>query len=104
ALLEEAIEAIGERAAGLPARILSRLPLALVNTAARSRMAPLAQRAVELARQAGDSVALGSALSLMDSSLWGPDQVQERVAAANELIRLAGDSGDRELELQGYAW
>ena len=104
ALLEEAIEALGERDAGLRARLLSRLALELAYTDERSRMAPLSQRAVELARQAGDSVALGSALSLMDSILWGPDQVQERVAAANELIRLAGDSGDRELELQGYAW
>jgi tetratricopeptide (TPR) repeat protein len=40
----------------------------------------------------------------MDSILWGPDQVQERVAAADELIRLADGVGDRELALQGYAW
>ncbi|MBV9411643.1 MAG: AAA family ATPase [Acidimicrobiia bacterium] len=104
ALLEEAIDGLGDRNAGLRARLLSRLALELAYTDERSRMAPLSQRAVQLARQAGDSVALGSALSLMDSILWGPDQVQERVTAANELIRLAGDAGDRELELQGYAW
>ncbi|MBV8986463.1 MAG: AAA family ATPase [Acidimicrobiia bacterium] len=103
-LLEEAIEQLGEAEPGLRARLLSRLALELAYTDERTRMAPLTQRAVALARQAGDSVALGSALSVMDSILWGPDQVQDRVAAANELIRLGDESGDRELTLQGFAW
>jgi len=104
ALLEGAIDALGDGHPGLRARLLARLALELAYTDERSRMAPLTQRAVELARQAGDRVALGSALSVMDSILWGPDQVQERVAAADALIRLADGVGDRELALQGYAW
>src|SRR5262249_41646285 len=100
----EAIAKLGEAEPGLRARLLSRLALELAYTDERSRMAPLTQRAVELARQAGDSVALGSALSVMDSILWGPDQVPERVAAADELVRLADEAGDHELALQGYAW
>ncbi|MBV8981904.1 MAG: hypothetical protein JO086_13450, partial [Acidimicrobiia bacterium] len=103
-LLEDAIEGLGATEPGLRARLLSRLALELAYTDERPRMASLTQGAVELAREAGDSVALGSALSVMDSILWGPDQVQERVAAANELVRLGDESGDRELTLQGYAW
>jgi tetratricopeptide (TPR) repeat protein len=104
ALLEEAAKRLGDRDPGLLARLLARLALELAYTDERWRMAQLTQRAVELARQAGDSVALGSALSVMDSILWGPDQVQDRVAAADELIRLADGVGDKELALQGYAW
>jgi tetratricopeptide (TPR) repeat protein len=103
-LLEEAIDRLGDSDPGLRARLLARLALELAYTDERWRMAALTQHAVELARQAGDSVALGSALSVMDSILWGPDQVQDRVEAADELIRLADGVGDKELALQGLAW
>src|SRR5205085_3592217 len=48
--------------------------------------------------------ALCYALSAVHDAAWGPEALVERAEAARELVELAGEVGDKELALQGYAW
>jgi hypothetical protein len=36
-------------------------------------------------------------------AVWGPDGLDERTALAEEILRLARETGDREMELDGHA-
>jgi hypothetical protein len=36
-------------------------------------------------------------------AVWGPDGLDERTALAEEILRLAQETGDREIELGGHA-
>src|SRR6266542_239531 len=58
---------------------------------------------VAMARRLADPVALRSALDTRWMAVWGPDGLGERTALAEEIVRLARETGDREMELDGHA-
>ena len=47
---------------------------------------------------------LASVLSTRHVALFGPDDLEERLAVADEIVRLARRMDDAELELQGHGW
>jgi DNA-binding CsgD family transcriptional regulator len=103
-LLEEAFGALAEADSPLRARVLAALARALYFAGERDRGTALSEQAVALARRAGDPTALAYALGVRRIAIWGPDHGEERLAVADELIRLADATGDLELALAGHEW
>jgi tetratricopeptide (TPR) repeat protein len=102
ALLEEAERALGDREDGLRAKVLARLAAAVLLTASPERRIALCDEAVAIARQTADDRTLLLVLSARHFALWGPDNLDERIADANEILRLAGRTSDREYTLAGH--
>jgi DNA-binding SARP family transcriptional activator len=103
-LIEEALAAVGDGDPPLRARLLARLAMELSFSEQRERRADLSGEAVDIARRTGDTSGLGFALVARHWSLWGPQNVQERLATANDLLALAERSGDERLAMQGHRW
>lgn len=55
-----------------------------------------------MARRIGDTAALVAALSARHLAIWGPENVEDRLATATEIVRLAEGTGNREWALQGH--
>jgi tetratricopeptide (TPR) repeat protein len=62
----------------------------------------MAEEAVEMARRLGDPATLAYALEGRCETYWGPDALGERLALANELIRVAESAGDAERAYAGH--
>jgi AAA ATPase domain len=103
ALLQEALEALGPQDSALRARLLARLSLEFVFSDETEAMASLSLEAVAMARRLADPAALRTALDTRWMAVWGPDGLDERTALAAETLRLARETGDREMELDGHA-
>jgi DNA-binding SARP family transcriptional activator/tetratricopeptide (TPR) repeat protein len=103
-LLEEALAAAGDADDSLRARLVARLAIELSFSDERERRAQLSGEAVEIARRVGDTSGLGFALVARHWSLWGPQNVHERLQAANDLLGLGQRSGDERLTMQGHRW
>jgi class 3 adenylate cyclase/tetratricopeptide (TPR) repeat protein len=104
ALLEEALEAIGDASPPLRARLLARLAVEVYYVPPPSRREELSDEAVRLARESGAADALVDALNARHAALWSPDRLEERLAVAHELVELAEQIGDRERSLQARTW
>jgi tetratricopeptide (TPR) repeat protein len=103
-LIEEALAAVGDSDPALRARLLARLAMELSFSEQTERRAELSSEAVDIARRAEDASGLGFALVARHWSLWGPQNVQERLATTNDLLALAERSGDERLAMQGHRW
>jgi predicted ATPase/DNA-binding CsgD family transcriptional regulator len=110
-LLEEANAALaaaqdGERRedATLRARVLARLATQLQFSGQHVRCDDLSRRAIALARTLDDPVTLAYTLVARHLAIWGPENVEERLALATESLRLAETVGDRELALTAHVW
>ena len=103
-LLEEAVRVLGAEDGALRARVLAHLAAELWYTGTPERRAELSREAVAMARRLGDRRALTFALSSRHLALWGPANVEERLAVAGEVVRLATAIGDVERVLQGRVW
>jgi tetratricopeptide (TPR) repeat protein len=101
ALLREALDALPASDSPLRARLLARLSLELTFSDESELAEPISREAVELSRRLGDVASLGSALRARWMAVWGPDGLEERSALAEETLRLARATGDRELEVAG---
>src|SRR4030095_6052681 len=86
------------------ARLLGRLAMELYWSDAAPRRAALSQEAVDIARRTGDSLALALALSARHVALWGPENADERLATARDILHLAEEIGDVETALRGRIW
>jgi tetratricopeptide (TPR) repeat protein len=104
ALLEEAMDALGDEATPLRARILARLGLELYYAGDPSRRLALTEAALVTARRLDDPHTLASCLIARHYALWRPETVRERLSVAGELRRVAELTGDPELELEGAGW
>ena len=104
AVLEHALEELGEEDSPLRARLLARLSLELYYAGQPERRMALSEEAVAIARRTGDPATLASALDARHYVLWRPENVEERLEVAAELRRIAAESGDLELELEGAGW
>ena len=88
----------------LRARVLAQRAMQLYWTSEREHGTALSAQAVEMARAVGDPTTLVYTLAARHAALWGPDAVDEQLAVANEVVRLAESSGDRERGLVGQGW
>ena len=104
AVLEEALEVIGDEETPLRARVLARLAFESYYARDESRRLELSGQAVSLARRTGDLATLAVCLDARHYALWRPETVDERLAVAAELSSTAQRVGDRELELEGAGW
>ena len=103
-LLEEALAALGGDGGPLRARLLARLALELYYSGDPERRLALSEEAVDLARSLGDPRTLATCLDARHYALWRPENVHERLEVAAELRRVAEETGDPELELEGAGW
>ena len=103
-LLEEAAHVLRSTERGaLRARVLARLGVALEPGGGQgARRKALTEEAIELARGTGDPSTLGYALAVHCDVSAGPDWSEARRDAASEVVALARQTGDRELELLGH--
>ncbi|MEA2394150.1 MAG: hypothetical protein QOJ82_2041, partial [Solirubrobacteraceae bacterium] len=102
ARLEEALETAEDGA--LRSRLQARLAVELYYAPDRTRSETLSAEAVASARAADDASALASALNARHVALWRPDRVQERLAAAGDMIAAAREAAERPAELQARNW
>lgn len=102
-LLEEALEALGSEENDLAARVMVRLAAGpLRDTPDTATRDELSRRAVDLARRLGDPMTLAYTLAGRYAATWWPENLEERVELARELIAAARLAGDMERELQGH--
>jgi tetratricopeptide (TPR) repeat protein len=101
-LLESALDASGEEDSVLRARLLARLSGALRDRPPEGMAATVSERAVEIARRLGDPATLAYALEARWASLWLPENPEERLAIATEILQVAREVGDAERIAQGY--
>jgi tetratricopeptide (TPR) repeat protein len=101
-LLEEALEALPSDDSSLRAWIMARLAVALSFVGSDERRLELSEEAVAMARRVGDPAALAYALSTYCDARATPEHLDERLAASGEMVELARQAGDRELELLAH--
>jgi DNA-binding SARP family transcriptional activator/tetratricopeptide (TPR) repeat protein len=106
----ELIEMI-ERALELePGRTLMRVRLlaclcgAIYYSSDRDRMSALSQEAIEIATELGDPEARAHACGARRRVLWDAPHLQDRIEASTEMLTLARQIGNLELQLQAHAW
>src|SRR5262249_6627742 len=102
ASLEEALVAIADDRSVVRALVLGRLAVELYFDDQLSRCDALSAEALALARDLGDESVLTSTLACRHMAIWGPDNLDERLALADELIAVAEKTGQRELALSGW--
>lgn len=101
-LLGEALEALPVGDSPLRARVLARLAVELYYTSAHEERAALSLEAVEMADRLGDPAVRLAALYSRHWSMLGPDGLDEQLTAANEILQLARETGDREMEFRSH--
>ena len=85
-------------------RLLARLCGPLYYSPWRDEMAALAAEATSLAAELGDPESRALAAAARRRAFWGPEQLEQRLSDATELLTYAREAGDLELALQGHAW
>ncbi|MBI4517691.1 MAG: protein kinase [Deltaproteobacteria bacterium] len=103
-LLEEALATLPDADSALRAQAMARLAAHLYWTEARDRIVAVSQAAVEMAQRVGDPAALARTLSMRQMVLWNPLNVEELLAAANQIMHLAEVGGDQNLRPIGHEW
>jgi eukaryotic-like serine/threonine-protein kinase len=101
-LLDDALRELGERESALRAKLLARLAGALRDQPEPERRTELTAQAVDIARRLEDRSALAYALDGQYCAVWGPDNPEERLQIADELLRVSTEVGDRERMIQGH--
>jgi tetratricopeptide (TPR) repeat protein len=99
-LLEEARAALGAEAGPLKVRVMSRLAGALRDQHDRGPRERLSRQAVEIARRLGDPRTLAYALDGRFAAILWPENPDERLSVAGELLELAEGVGDPERAVQ----
>jgi class 3 adenylate cyclase/tetratricopeptide (TPR) repeat protein len=100
-LLEETLAVLGETDSALRARVLARLAKALQSSPDPARRAQLGRSAVAMARRLGDPATLATVLYEHHMATWGPDNLEERLVTATEVVELAEAAGDPVTALRG---
>jgi tetratricopeptide (TPR) repeat protein len=100
-MLEEALHRIDEGDSPMRAALLARLCVELYWTDALERRRELGKAAVAMARRVGVPSVLAYALSSGRFASWGPGDVVERLAIADEVVSIGDVSGQQELALRG---
>jgi len=104
-LLEEALHALVETDSALRARVLAGLAGALSFTGRQERAVAVAHQSIAMARRLADPLVLAAVLDFSFHAFRGqPERITERLAYATEIRRLAEETGEREMVLDGYIW
>lgn len=101
AMLEAALEAQDPAETTLRARLLANLAVEVVYGKDRSRRHTLSAEALAMARRSGDQRTLAHVLLARIVAIWGPDTVEERLRATEELLAVAGRIDDPVLVCSG---
>jgi class 3 adenylate cyclase len=101
-LLRGALEALPSRDAPLRVRVMSRLAVELYYKDGVEERSQLAREAVEMAERLGNPAVQLIALYSLHWSRLGPDNLDEQVDAADRIISLARQCGEREMEFRGH--
>ena len=103
-LLEQALELIGDEHSVVRVRLLARLCGALYYSPRRAEMRTIAAETTAIAEEVGLPEARALAAAARRRAFWGPAYLEQRLSDSTELLTLAREAGDLELELQGHAW
>jgi tetratricopeptide (TPR) repeat protein len=102
-LLEEALDTLDKEDSVSRCRVLASLARALLYISPE-RSAALVRQAIAMARRINDPSAVLDALHVSLFTLWGPEKIKERIAAVNEMLRLAQEVDNCERILEGRAF
>jgi len=102
AQVEEALAGLGKDDSVLRARLLGVLAVELTWTRQHERRAALSREALDMARRLGDPATLARVLGTHHHAAFDPDNLEERLAVAGELITLGEDLGDAEAVFLGH--
>jgi tetratricopeptide (TPR) repeat protein len=102
ALIEEALDTLGAGDNPVRASLLGRLGR-LLAPRDPARSSALSAQAIDMARRIGDRNVLATALIYALSSRWGPDDLDERLQTAAEIVGVARGDRDRFLGLCALA-
>jgi DNA-binding SARP family transcriptional activator len=103
--LEEALGTVGpDGDPGLRVELSARLAIELGYDPDATRREHLSDAALVEARHLGEPARVATALGARHVALWAPDHTAERLRVATEMLELAEQAGDRELELQARNW
>jgi eukaryotic-like serine/threonine-protein kinase len=103
-LLDQALEAVGPGPSAERASLLSAKAQELYWVDAQGLSAPLVEEALEIAREVGDPQALATALVRQIFIPIEPDAQAKRLAIADEMMKLGGSTGDREMVVRSHAF
>jgi tetratricopeptide (TPR) repeat protein len=103
AMIERALELEPGRTL-MRVRLLACLCGAIYYSPDRDRMESLSQEAIEIATELGDPEARAQACGARRRVLWDAPHLQERIEVSTEMLTLARQIGNLELELQAHAW
>ena len=102
-LLREALVMLGGADEPLRARLLVRLACAIRSDPDfQTQGSALSQQAVEIARKLGDSATLTYVLGGRAWAIWWPDNIEERMAIAHEMLALAEQADDPERSVDAH--
>ena len=101
-LLEDALRAAGDEPSSTRVRLMARLASALRGSRDRERSEDLSRDAVEMARHLGDPRTLLYALVGRLAAIWWPENPEERLEIADEIVEGARAVGDPEHEFLGH--
>jgi transcriptional regulator with XRE-family HTH domain len=101
ALLEEALERLGKEDSAARATALARLAHWLHNERPYLERLELSDRSVAMARGTGDRRTLATVLMHRGWALDGPDDVDDALAVASEILGIGAELRDPELRLEG---
>jgi DNA-binding winged helix-turn-helix (wHTH) protein len=102
ALMDEALDAIGEAHPALRARILGRQAGTPPYSNSMERRRALIREARTLAHRSGEPAALRDVLQAARWGCLGPDRIDDRHALATELFELGERQGDATLTAMGH--
>jgi DNA-binding SARP family transcriptional activator/tetratricopeptide (TPR) repeat protein len=103
AMIERALELQPERSL-VRVRLLACLCGAVYYSPERDRMAALSDEAMAIATELDDPEARAYACSARRRVLWDAAHLAERVEVSTEMLTLAQQIGNLELQLQAHAW
>jgi DNA-binding CsgD family transcriptional regulator len=106
-LLEEALAGVPEAETGLRIKLIGSLARDRLHTGQLNESTALASRAIAMARQFGDPVALATSLAVLADLPWQPSENLKMLAEASDMADLGERAGDLEVALRAQfrrAW
>jgi class 3 adenylate cyclase/tetratricopeptide (TPR) repeat protein len=103
-LIAEGLDLVGEGTPELRARLLAARARAQYFGGQVKESVAVSELAMQVARASGDRGALLAALNSRRITIWGPYDLDERLAVAEEFVKLAEEVGHLESALEGRKW
>jgi predicted ATPase/class 3 adenylate cyclase/DNA-binding CsgD family transcriptional regulator len=104
-LLEEALSVLSKADGALRAKVLAGLANALSYTGRRDRAVAVAEQSIAMAYRLADPHTLAAVLLFSLPAFQGqPEKIPACLAYATKIVRLAEETGEREMALDGRGW